>query len=162
MSALFVVFRVGEGHYALAAEHVLQLESFAGVTAVPGALPHVAGIVQVRGRIVPVIDLRLRFGLPAVEPVLDTRIVVVEYNGRTVGLRVDSGREVTRLEVEQFQATPAIVSEQSSGFVLGIARVGERILMLVDLAKVLGEEKTHDVPANTLPGNSIGQRALPG
>jgi purine-binding chemotaxis protein CheW len=162
MSALFVVFRVGEGHYALAAEHVLQLESFAGVTAVPGALPHVAGIVQVRGRIVPVIDLRLRFGLPAVEPVLDTRIVVVEYNGRTVGLRVDSGREVTRLQSEQFQATPAIVAEQSSGFVLGVARVGDRILMLVDLAKVLGEEQPHDVPANTLAGSSIGQRALPG
>lgn len=159
MSSLFVVFRVGDAQYALPAEHVLQLESFGGVTAVPGTLAHVAGIVQVRGRIVPVLDLRLRFGLPPTEPALDTRIIVVEFQSRTVALRVDSSREVIRLAPDQFQSTPALVSEQSSGFVLGIARVGDRILMLLDLAKVLGEEQPYDDPAHTLPG-SFGHRAL--
>jgi purine-binding chemotaxis protein CheW len=162
MNALFLAFRVGDADYALPAEQVLQLESFGGLTAVPGTLPHVTGIVQVRGRIVPVVDLRIRFGLPASEPVLDTRIIVVELGSRTVGLRVDSSREVLRLDASQFQATPAIVTEQSRGFVLGVTRVGTRLLMLLDLAKVLGEEESNDDSVHIIDGRSPGRRALPG
>jgi purine-binding chemotaxis protein CheW len=162
VSELYLVFKVGGAEYALPAAQVLQLESFGGVTVVPGTSPHVAGIVQVRGLIVPVVDLRLRFGLAQIEAALDTRIVVVELHGRTVALRVDSGREVLRLDPAQFQATPAIVNEQSHGFVLSIARVGTRLLMLLDLPKVLGEEHLHDDPSGTLPGNGFGFRALPG
>jgi purine-binding chemotaxis protein CheW len=162
MMSLFVVFRVGDADYALPAEQVLQLESFGGLTAVPGTLPHVTGIVQVRGRIVPVIDLRICFGLPEIEAVLDTRIIVVELGARTVGLRVDSSREVLRLDAAQFQATPAIVAEQSRGFVLSVTRIGTRLLMLLDLSKVLGEEQSHDDPVHIIDGGSSGRRALPG
>ena len=129
----------------------------------PGTVPYVTGIAQVRGRIVPVIDLRLLFGLPQVEPTLDSRIIVVELGLRSVGLRVDLSREVLKLDAEQFQPTPTIVAEQSRGFVLGVARVGTRLLMLFDLAKVLGEEQQlHDDPVHTLEGGQLGRRALPG
>jgi purine-binding chemotaxis protein CheW len=162
LAGLFVVFRIGAAEYALSATQVLQLEPFSGVTTVPGTLRHVTGIVQVRSRIVPVIDLRLLFDLPEAETTLDTRIIVVELNERTVGLRVDSSREVARLTQDQFHATPAVVAEQSRGFVLGVARVGARLLMLLDLAKVLGEEKLHDDPSHILENGSAGRRALPG
>jgi purine-binding chemotaxis protein CheW len=156
------VFRVGAAEYALAAAHVLQLEPFGGVTTVPGTLPHVIGIVQVRSRIVPVIDLRLLFGVAEAEATLDTRIIVVDLGERTVGLRVDSSREVSRLTQDQFHPTPAVVAEQSRGFVLGVARVGARLLMLLDLAMVLGEEKLHDDPSHILQDGGAGRRALPG
>jgi purine-binding chemotaxis protein CheW len=161
MTALYVVFRVAEAEYAMPAAQVLQLESFSGVTAVPGTLPHVTGIVQVRGRIVPVIDLRLLFGNALAEAVLDTRIIVVELNERTVGLRVDASREVLKLEDEQFHTTPTIVSDRSRGFIRGVARVGPRLLMLLDLAKVIGEEPLHDDSDHILDDHDAGRRALP-
>jgi purine-binding chemotaxis protein CheW len=161
MSDLYVVFRVAEAEYALSAAQVLQLESFSGVTAVPGTLPHVIGIVQVRGRIVPVIDLRLLFGQPPVEATLDNRIIVVEVGTRTIGLRVDVSREVIKLDPEQVHPTPPLVAEQSRGFVLGVVRVGSRLLMLFDLAKVLGED-LHDDPIHSLEAGGPGRLALPG
>lgn len=161
MTGLYVVFRVAEAEYAIAAALVLQLESFSGVTAVPGTLPHVTGIVQVRGRIVPIIDLRLLFGEPAAEAALDTRIIVVELSERTVGLRVDSSREVVKLEAEQFHPTPTVVSDRSRGFVQGVARIGPRLLMLLNLVKVIGEEQLHDEQDHILEDGGAGRRALP-
>jgi purine-binding chemotaxis protein CheW len=161
MTGLYVIFRVAAGEYAVPAAQVLQLESFSGVTAVPGTQPHVTGIVQARGQIVPVIDLRLLFGEPEAEAALDTRIIIVELGERTVGLRVDSSREVLKLEDEQFHPTPTVVTDRSRGLVRGVARVGPRLLMLLNLVKVLGEEELHD-DDHILDDGSAGRRALPG
>jgi purine-binding chemotaxis protein CheW len=143
MSILHVVFKVSGADYVVAAADVLQMESYAGATRVPGALPYVAGVVQVRGRVVPIVDLRVRFGLPAVEPTLDSRIVVVQYHDRTVGLLVDSAREVIKLTPEQLQAPPRLVADGEDGFVKAVAHLGQRMLMLVDFVKVIGEDSIH-------------------
>jgi purine-binding chemotaxis protein CheW len=140
---LHVLFKVGKGEYALAASDVAQMESYSGATPIPGAAPHVAGIVQVRGKVVPVVDLRVRFGLERVEPTLDSRIVVLDVAGRRVGLLVDAAREVVGLTAEQISAPPQLVAEQSAGVVRAIARVGPRMLMLVDIQKLIGEEQLH-------------------
>ncbi len=140
MSVLHVVFKVDGAEYALPAADVLQMEAYAGATFVPGAPPHVAGIIQVRGRVVPIVDLRIRFGLPAVAPTFDTRVVVVQLGERTVGLLVDSAREVIKLDEAAAHPPPRIVAEGASGFVRAVAHVAKRMLMLVDSAKVIGEE----------------------
>ncbi len=143
MSILHVVFKVGDADYVVAAADVLQMESYAGATRVPGALPYVAGVVQVRGRVVPVVDLRVRFGLPPLAPTLDSRIVVVQHHERTVGLLVDSAREVIKLTPEQIQAPPRMVADGVDGFVKAVAHLGQRLLMLVDFVKVIGEDSIH-------------------
>jgi purine-binding chemotaxis protein CheW len=143
MSVLHVVFKVGGSEYALPAAEVLQMESYAGATAVPGVAGHVAGIVQVRGKVVPVVDLRLRFGLPAGERTLDSRLVVGQRGTRPVALLVDSAREVLKLEPDQIEPTPRTVSDDASGFVKGVARVGTRLVMLIDFDKVIGEDVDH-------------------
>jgi purine-binding chemotaxis protein CheW len=143
MSALHVVFKVAAAEYFLPAAEVLQMESFQGATPVPGTPPYVAGIVQVRGRIVPVVDLRARFGLPPEEPTIDSRIVVAELRDRTVGLLVDSGREVIKLEADQILPPPRALAESTGGFVKAVAQIGKRLLMLIDFAKVIGEEPIH-------------------
>lgn len=137
---LHVVFRVGETEYLLCAADVLQLESYSGATPVPGAPPFVAGIVQVRGRVVPVIDLRERFHLPRVEPSLGTRIVVAEAHGRRVGLIVDSAREVIHVDPEQLKQPPRVLTERAEGFIQAVAQIGDRLLMLIDFSRVIGEE----------------------
>ncbi len=141
MSALHVVFKVAGAEYVIPAAEVLQMESFTGATPVPGAPPHVAGLVQVRGRVIPVVDARARFGLPPGERTLDSRVVVGQLGTRTVGLLVDSAREVLKLAPEQLQPPPPLVAEQAKGFVKAVAQVGPRLVMLIDFPRVIGEEK---------------------
>ena len=124
MTVLHVVFRVGNAEYVLPAADILQMESFDGATPVPGAPPYVAGIIQVRGRVVPVVDLRVRFGLPPIQPTLDSRVVVVELRERTVGLLADSAREVVKLSPEELQSPPSMMSaDGAEGFVKSVAHV---------------------------------------
>ena len=140
VTSLHVVFRLAQMEYALSAEEVVQLESFTGATPVPGSPPFVVGIVQVRGRVVPVIDLRVRFHLPPIEPTLDSRIVVAEAHGRRVGLIVDSAREVVKLAPEQIKPPPRVIFERAEGFIQAVAQIGDRLLMLIDFSRVIGEE----------------------
>ena len=144
MTALHVVFRVAGAEYVLAAADVVQMESYTGATPVPGGPVYLAGIVQVRGKIVPVVDLRARFGLPAAAPTLDTRIVVGRIGGRSVGLLVDSAREVLNLAPEQLSPPPAMIAEQAAGYVKAVAQVGARLVMLIDFQKVIGEEQLNE------------------
>lgn len=140
MSVLHVVFRVGDGEYVLPASEVLHMESFSGATAVPGAAPHVAGLVQVRGRVVPVIDLRVRFGLPAAAVTLDSRVLIVEHGSRAVGLLADAAREIVRIDPEGLEPPPDVVTDQAAGFVTHVVELHKRLLMRIDTQRVIGEE----------------------
>lgn len=142
MSELHVLFKVGDADYVLPAADVVQMESFSGATEVPGCAPHVAGLVQVRGRVIPVIDLRARFGLPAAERTLDSRVIVVTAGNRQVGLLADSARQVLRLEASAFAPPPDVIREQSQGFVSSIARTSAGVVMRIDFERVIG----HGVP----------------
>lgn len=143
MSVLYVIFRIGETEYAVAASDVLQMETYTGATHVPGAPEWVAGLMQIRANVVPVVDLRRRFGLPPIEASLDRRVVVVRVGERTVGLLVDSGREVQKFEPDAFRLPPDVVARQSNGFVRGIAQADKRLVLLLDCERVLGEETRH-------------------
>lgn len=139
MSQLHVVFRVGTAEYAMPAEEVLQMESYSGATPVPGASPYVAGIVQVRGRVVPAIDARARFGLPPQERTMDTRLVVAKTADRVVALIVDQAREVVKLSREDFKPPPPLLLAEAKGLVKAVAQVGARIVMLLDFNQLLTE-----------------------
>lgn len=143
MTILHVVFRVADADYIVAAADVLQMESFTGATRVPGTLGYVEGVVQLRGRVVPVVDLRTRFGLERAPPTLDTRIIVAQVQERTVGLVVDSAREVVKLTPEQLHPPPRVVASNAEGFVKAVAHLGTRLLMLIDFMKVIGEDSIH-------------------
>jgi purine-binding chemotaxis protein CheW len=140
---LHVLFKVDGAEYVLPATDVLHMESFDGATKVPGTPAHVAGIVQSRGRVIPVVDLRVRFGLPHLAPTIDSRVVVVEADTRAVGLLVDSAREVVSIPADGFRAPPEVVTKQGDGFVKSVAQAGKRLVMLLDYRKVIGEELPH-------------------
>lgn len=157
-TAMFVVVEVGTGGYLLPAARVRELETFTGATQVPAAPEYVAGIVHVRGRVVPVIDLRQRFGLQPVERGLDCRVIVVESDGRAVGLVADRARELLRVPEESLKPPPRVVVDGAGGFVNGIVEVGQRIFMLLDVERIIGLKRPE------LPGNEEeehGERGLP-
>ena len=143
MSDLHVLCRVADADYVVAAADVLQMESYAGATKVPGAASEVAGLVQIRGRVVPVLDLRVLFGFPAIEPTINSRVVVMTRGERTIGLLVDSAREVLKIPAADFQPPPPVVAQQTDGMVKAVAQAGSRLLMLIDFTKVIGEEQEH-------------------
>ena len=140
MSVLHVLFTVAGAEYALPAADVLHLESFATATKVPGSPTHVVGIVQVRGRVVPVIDLRRRFGLDPHQVTGNSRVVVVQAQGRIIALLADSAREVARIDPAETRPAPEVVAEGGQGFVRAVARANNRLVMLIDLPRVIGEE----------------------
>jgi purine-binding chemotaxis protein CheW len=138
--ALHVLFKVADTDYVVAASDVLHMESFTGETQVPGTQSHVVGLMQIRHRVVPIIDLRVRFGLAGAAATLDSRVVVVQSAERAVGLLVDSAREVVEIAADAFQPPPDVVADRAQGFVTSLARAGARLVMLIDLRKVIGEE----------------------
>ena len=140
MSDLFVAFKVAGSEYVLPASDVLQMETFVGATPVPGSPQWVLGLVQVRGRVIPVIDLRRRFGLPPQEGTLDSRIVVVQTGERVVGLLADAAREVLRIDSAEFHPPPEVVVRDAEGYVDAVARTGARLVMRIDFRKVIGED----------------------
>ena len=141
LDTLHVVFEVGGAHYALPAKVVLELESFGEVTPVPGTVRHVAGIVHIRGQVIPLVDLRVRFGLPPAAASLDRRVIVVEHQGRRVGLLADVAREVAKIAPTAFERPPELVVEHAGGLVTAVARLGPRLVMLLDCERVLGQEQ---------------------
>jgi purine-binding chemotaxis protein CheW len=143
VSGLHVLFTVAGGQYVIPAADVLHMESYVGATPVPGAPPYVAGLIQVRGRVLPVVDVRARFGLPTDKAAPGTRVVVVKDGTRAVGLLVDGAREVIDLPADRFHPPPEVVTAGGGAFVSAVAQAGDRLLMLIDHKKVIGEEQ-HD------------------
>ena len=144
MTTLHVAFKVGNAEYVVAASQVLHLESFTEATHIPGAPAFVAGLVQVRGKLVPVVDLRTRFGLAPAERTLDNRVIVVSVGSRLAGLLVDSARDMLRLDESTFQPPPDLVEAQAAGFVKAITTIApSRLLLVVDVPRLIGEDVAH-------------------
>ena len=137
MENQLVVFDLAREHYGVdiaAVEGIIKMQA---ITVVPQAPAFVEGVTNLRGKVLPVVDLRRRFGLPAADATKETRIVVVEMNGVTVGIVVDGVSEVLRVEPEAIEPPSPIVSTIDSAFIRGIAKVDQRLIILLDLAKIL-------------------------
>jgi purine-binding chemotaxis protein CheW len=143
MNTLYVICQIGGVEYAIAGDEVMQMEAYAGATSVPGAPSHVIGLVQVRQHVLPVVDARARLGLARIDPPLESRIVVLRLGERLVGLLVDGAREVLNIPPGQFQEPPGLIVRQSAGFVRSVAQLGARIILLLDTAKLVGQEGAH-------------------
>jgi purine-binding chemotaxis protein CheW len=145
MEDQLVVFMLAKEHYGVriaAVESIIKLQP---ITAVPCSPAFVEGVTNLRGRVLPVIDLRKRFNLPAEESTKDTRIVVVEMSGTLVGMIVDAVSEVLRVPAESVEPPSPIMTTVDSAFITGIAKVGERLIILLDLEKVLSPEEKADL-----------------
>ncbi len=137
MENQLVVFDLAHEHYGVDISAVEGIIKMQAITAVPRAPAFVEGVTNLRGKVLPVIDLRRRFGLPGEEATKDTRIVVVEMNGATVGIVVDGVSEVLRVSPEAIEPPSPIVTTVDSAFIKGIAKIAQRLVILLDLSKVL-------------------------
>ncbi|GIW13815.1 MAG: chemotaxis protein CheW [Tepidiforma sp.] len=132
-----VIFKLADEYYALDIQTVQEIVRMQTITSIPGADFWVEGITNLRGRVVPVIDLRKRCGVPAGEYTPETRIVVVSSSTGMVGLIVDAVSEVMRIPGDQVEPPSAIVAGPENGYLRGVAKLEDRLVSLVDLEGVL-------------------------
>ena len=136
LSTACILFELAGTRYAVKSNDVQHLEMVEHITPVPNAPPFVDGIVFSRGRVVPVVNLRKRFGLPAEANTLRTRFIVVKVGGREVGMIVDAAKEFRAIPAEAIQP-PHNAIELSGKFLAGIATVQERLVLILDLETTL-------------------------
>jgi purine-binding chemotaxis protein CheW len=147
MDTQLVVFGLADEEYGVgisAVDSIIQLQA---ITHVPRAPAFVEGVTNLRGKVLPVVDLRKRFGLPAGEATKESRIVVTDLHGQAVGMIVDGVSEVLRVPEEAIEPPSPIVTTVDSAFLTGIAKVDERLIILLDLEKVLSPEEKADLQA---------------
>ncbi len=141
METQVVVFSLAEENYGVDINAVEGIIKMQAITKVPKAPTFVEGITNLRGEVLPVIDLRKRFGLPTAEPDKETRIIHVEMDDVRVGMLVDAVTEVLRVVEDDIEPPSPMVATVDSAFITGIAKVEERLIILVDLGKVLSTEE---------------------
>ncbi len=113
------------------------------ITRVPNAPAFVEGVINLRGRIVPVVDLRKRFNLPQRERDKNSRIIVVELGDKIVGFMVDAVREVLRVDASVIEPPPELAIGIDAHYITGVAKLDDRLLILLDLERILTEEEKH-------------------
>ena len=107
------------------------------VTRVPNAPDHVDGVINLRGKVIPIIDLRRRFDMPRKEHDKHTRIVVVEPNGKVVGFVVDAVKEVLRIPRSVTEPAPSIQGCVNAEYITGVGKLDDRLLILLDIGKIV-------------------------
>ncbi len=132
-----VGFRVGQEAFGLPISVVQEIVRPPEIANVPHAPDYVEGVMNLRGRIVPVIDLRRRFGSTVSRNNSKTRVLVVDADSRVVGLIVDSASEVLKITAEQIEPAPNVFDDPATNYVSGIAKHRGKLIILVDLAKIL-------------------------
>ncbi|MCL5958630.1 MAG: chemotaxis protein CheW [Chloroflexi bacterium] len=137
-----VVFDLGDEVYGVDISRVQEIIRMQTITQVPGAPHFVEGVINLRGKIIPVIDLHRRFGLPSAVADKASRIVVVETQGHVLGMIVDAVSEVLRIPVDCVEPPSPIVAGIDSDYIRAIAKLEGRLIILLQLDKVLtGEQK---------------------
>jgi purine-binding chemotaxis protein CheW len=132
-----VVFELDGESYGVEISRVQEIDRMASITLVPQSPIFVKGVINLRGRITPVVDLRARFGLPEQETTTLTRIVVVKSGEEWIGLVVDAVSEVLRISLDAIEPPSAMITTTDSAYLRGIAKLKERIIILLDLDRVL-------------------------
>ena len=141
----YLTFALGAEEYGLEILKVREIIGYMDITSVPQTPPHVKGVLNLRGQVIPVVDLRLKFGMEEVEVTDQTCIIVVEIDQGSrqfqTGIIVDNVSEVLDITRDQIEDAPAFGSQMSTDFILGMAKMGESVKILLDIDKVLGGEE---------------------
>src|SRR6185436_5623060 len=134
----FILFELAGTMYGVRSRFVQQIEMIEDVASVPNAHDAVEGVMLVRGQVIPALNLRTRFGFERIERDLRSRLVVINNGTRTVGLVVDTAREFLKIAAASIEPPPEALSGLSGHYLEGIATIGERMILILNLDAVLG------------------------
>ncbi len=136
-----ISFSMGNEDYGVDIQTVKEVIRFKKITRLPKAPVFVKGVINLRGDIIPIIDLRERFGMEQKEYTDLTRVIVVEVDGRSIGTVVDSVSHVIRIEEGEIEPPPPCVGKISEEYIRGVGKVGEKLVVLLNINKILTTEE---------------------
>jgi purine-binding chemotaxis protein CheW len=142
----YLTFKLGEEEFGLAILKVREINGLIDITGVPQMPTCMKGVINLRGNVVPVVDLRLKFGLPEAPYAEQTCIILVDV-GHEVGLIVDTVSEVLEIPAEQIDPPPALNGAVDMSFILGMGKVGDDVKILLDVDRVLSAQTLRELSA---------------
>ena len=147
----YLTFNLDKEHYAIDVSNIREVLEFQTVSIIPGMPAYMRGIINLRGNVVPVIDLKMKFGLGKTEKKTDTSVIVTEVklsDGEIVmGLLTDSISEVVDIEADQIEPAPNIGTAIDSSFIQGMGKKGDVFIILLDINKVLSSDELSELTA---------------
>ena len=145
----YLTFSLSDEEYGLEILKVREIIGIMDITVVPQTPPHVKGVINLRGKVIPVVDLRLKFGMPEAEYTDATCVIVVDV-GMLAGIIVDTVQEVLDIDASQIDPPPPLGAAVDTTFLLGMGKVRDSVKILLDINKVFDEELFH-ASANVQP-----------
>src|SRR5262250_770669 len=136
-----VGFRIGDETFGVRIASVREIVRVPEITAVPSAPDLIEGVINLRGKIIPVIDLRKRFGQTDIQPDKKNRILVVELQNKLVGLIVNAASEVLKIPPSEIEAPGSVFAEGESNYVTGVGKLKGRLIILLDIARLLRQSE---------------------
>jgi purine-binding chemotaxis protein CheW len=136
-----VSFRLDQEEYGIEITKVQEIILMGDITRVPQTPNFIKGLINLRSTVIPIVDLRLRFGLKEESPTDDTRIMVVNVGGKTIGIIVDAVSEVLRISQEQISPPPPTVAGLGREYLTGLVKLNKRLLILLDIDKILIQDE---------------------
>lgn len=141
----FVGFMLGDEKYGVDILNVSTISEYLDITKVPDAPAYVEGIINLRGDIIPVINLKKRFNIAETEISEETRIIIYTVEGVAIGFLVDEASQVLRVEADAIEPTPAILRGSDREYVSGVGKHEGKIIILLDFAKILSESERAEI-----------------
>lgn len=146
----YVIFAIGQEHYGISMEYVNEVIKSIEITRIPNAHPYMRGVINLRGLIVPLVDMRLRCGLEEKEFDNDTAIVIVDFKGKQIGIIVDSVTDVDNIPGNLIQDVPHYSTQVDRDFITGIGQFEQRVVIILDVERIVTEDELnaleHDEP----------------
>ncbi len=140
-----VSFKIGNEEFGVDILKVQEINKMVPITKVPNSPAFVEGVINLRGKVIPIVDFRTRLGLERVGQTKDTRIIVVDVESRIIGFIVDSVSEVLRIPVNITEAPPEIATGINSEFIKSVGKLEDRLLILIDLDKILSANEKNEI-----------------
>ena len=134
-----VVFDLNEEAYGVDISQVREIIRMQEITRVPRAPEFIEGVINLRGKVIPVIDLRARFSMPGTERTDEHRIVVVDVDGQDIGMVVDAVTEVSRIPSSSIEPPSSVITTDDSEYLTGIVKTEDKLIILLDIAKVISD-----------------------
>ena len=135
----FLTFSLGQEEYGIELLKVQEIKGYSAITPIPNTPPHIKGVLNLRGTVIPIIDLRLRFGMEGIEYTQFHVIIVINVGTRVMGLLVDAVSDVLNVGPDDIRPSPDFGTHVDTQFISGMASTGEKVAVLLDIEKLFSE-----------------------
>ncbi len=150
-------FTIGEDEFALDIMKIKEIIKYQKITPIPKAPEFIEGVINLRGLVVPIVDMRMRFGLPSIATHKGLKIIIVQVEDKIIGILVDKVLNILKLPSESVLPPPAVVKGIESEYLLGICESGEKLILLLDLDKIFTINENVVLKGQDLPEEVLGK-----